>query len=189
MTTPGEATFTPYSTPPSSGGSPGSGAGRSGEANGNAAARAVVSRTRVMWIASTPIGRVEVQPCRCRQVSGCRSSSIAAAAARTWAHASTRASSVAAWTVMYTPVRNSFAAPRATRSARSAASSAAASTCGSPRRPLSASMRREDSNLARCRRSLPEATSAGIGSMWMATSRRPGQEKMVSRNTPPTVAG
>lgn len=119
-------------------------------------------------------GRVVVQPARCRQVAGCTSRSVEAAAAFTWAHASSSSGSVRACTVTYNPTRNSLAAPRASRAARSAASSAAASTYGSDSLPFSLSARREDSSRARWVRSRAAAIGAGSGSMCRVTSIRPG---------------
>ena len=71
----------------------------SAEAKGKTAARASVSKLRRWPRASTPTGRVEVQPCRVRQVAGWASSSIEAHTARTRAHSASRAFSVRAWTV------------------------------------------------------------------------------------------
>ena len=133
---PPESGLTPYSTPPVGASSPGNGAGRSGLASGKAAARAWVSIVRNMPRLSVASGRVVVQPVRCRHVAGCTSNSVDAAAAFTCAHAATSSGSLRACTVQYKPTLNSFAAPRANRSARSAASSAAASTYGSPSLPL-----------------------------------------------------
>ncbi len=138
---------------------------------------------------SVASGRVVVQPARCRQVAGCTSSSVDAAAAFTCAHASTSSCSDRAWTVQYSPTRNSFATPRASRSARSAASSAAASTYGSASLPFASSARRDDSSRARWVRSRAAAVGAGNGSMCNARSNRPGQDSSGSSHAGPTSAG
>src|SRR5262249_46598505 len=107
-TMPWESGFTPYSTPPVVAGSPGNGAARSADANGNAAADAwvsVVRRIRRPWVAT---GRVVGHPARCRQVAGCSSSRVDAAAAFACPHASTSSASVRACTVRYSPTENNF---------------------------------------------------------------------------------
>jgi ABC-type cobalamin/Fe3+-siderophores transport system ATPase subunit len=78
--------------------------------------------TRVCRSPSCPRGRVEVQPARCRQVAGWVSSIADAAAARTCATASRNPSRVGAWTLTYTPTRNSRTSPAASRCASASAS-------------------------------------------------------------------
>ena len=63
------------------------GTGRSGLANGNAAANASVSMVRSIRRLSVASGRVVVQPASCRHVTGARSSRVDAAAALTWVQA------------------------------------------------------------------------------------------------------
>jgi len=55
--------------------------GRSGDVNGNAAARASVSNTRFIPSASNARGRPVIQPCNCRHVAGATSSSYSLTAA------------------------------------------------------------------------------------------------------------
>ncbi len=168
--------FTPYSTPAGAApGVAGSGAGRSGLANGNPAATAAVSSERPSPSRSTPSGRVLIQPCNARHGTGTQSASSEAATARTAANSTSSSASVSACTVRYSPARNSLLSPRASPTASSAASAAAASTPGSASRPRSASARRADSSRASCRRSPAAATGPGMGWTWVATSTRPGQ--------------